>query len=277
MNREEKTMYLLLWSRWLFLLVLLLMILAVYAGASPQVSAVTPPIVVQQDITVPENAPAWELVDRGDLLRARKDYAAALRFYRAALKKAPKDGEIWNRIGMTNLHFGQYDEARMNFERAVKYNPKYAEAYNNLGVAHYIRKDYNKAIKQYRKSLALDESFASVHSNLAAAYFSQRKFNDAMREYARAYEIDPDVFERSSQTGVTAHLASPEDRGRYAYVLAKLYAKAGDCDRSLAQLKKAKEHGYPKLKDVYRDEEFAVVRKHPRFADVMGATTGPES
>lgn len=75
--------------------------------------------------------------------------------------------------------------------------------------------------------------------------------------------------------GVAAHLASPEDRAHYAYVLAKLYAKSGDLDRALLQLKSAKENGYERLKDVYTDAEFATLRNDPWFTEIMGIKSAP--
>jgi len=86
-------------------------------------------------------------------------------------------------------------------------------------------------------------------------------------------EIDPDVFERISRAGVQAQLPSPEDRARYDYVLAKLYARMGVPDRSLRYLKKAMEDGYKDIANVYKDNEFSSLRKDPRFAELMAAKT----
>jgi len=68
---------------------------------------------------------------------------------------------------------------------------------------------------------------------------------------------------------VTAQLASPEDRAHYDYVLAKLYAKTGNLDRSLVYLGRAMEEGYKGINDVYKDQEFAGLRKDPRFTQLM--------
>ena len=61
------------------------------------------------------------------------------------------------------------------------------------------------------------------------------------------------------------HLASPEDRAHYSYMLAKLYAQHGDVERCLHCLRQAKEAGYSKLPEVHSDADFAVVRTDPRF------------
>ncbi len=81
------------------------------------------------------------------------------------------------------------------------------------------------------------------------------------------------MFERTSRAGVQAQLPSPEDRARYDYTVAKLYAKMGLSDQSLEYLKKAIEAGYKDLKNVYKDVEFAELRKNPRFAELMASKT----
>jgi hypothetical protein len=85
--------------------------------------------------------------------------------------------------------------------------------------------------------------------------------------------LDPDVFARSSRGGVQAQLPSPEDRARYDYTVAKLFAKMGLSDQSLEYLRKAREDGYKDLKNVYRDIEFAQLRKNPRFTELMASST----
>ena len=114
---------------------------------------------------------------------------------------------------------------------------------------------------------------ASYYSNLGAAYFAKKQFEKASLSYSKALELDPDVFERISRAGVQAQLPSPEDRARYDYVLAKLYARMGVAERSLRYLKKAMEDGYKDIANVYKDNEFTTLRKDPRFAELMAAKT----
>src|SRR6202050_1506928 len=121
--------------------------------------------------------------------------------------------------------------------------------------------------------MAVNNGSASFYSNLGAAYFSKRSFEPAIAAYQHALELDPDVFERTSRTGVQAQLPSPEDRARYDYTVAKLYAKMGLSDQSLEYLKKAMEDGYKDLKNVYKDVEFVQLRKNPRFTELMASNT----
>jgi pentatricopeptide repeat protein len=52
-------------------------------------------------------------------------------------------------------------------------------------------------------------------------------------------------------------------------VVARMYAKSGNLERALQYLRKAIEDGYKDLDSVYKDQEFATLRKDPRFSELM--------
>jgi tetratricopeptide (TPR) repeat protein len=214
-----------------------------------------------------------ELERRGDQLREDKNYLDAVDFYQAALKSAPGNASVFNKIGICQLMMQRYKEAKKSFERAIKADRNHADAYNNLGVIYYQAHNYNAAIKHYEKAISLRDDAASFYSNMGAAYFGKKQFDKAIQSYSKAMELDPDIFERTSHAGVLAQLPSPEDRAHYDYVLAKLYARTGVPERSLHYLKKAMEEGYKDIKNVYTDNEFSTLRKDPRFVELMAAKT----
>jgi tetratricopeptide (TPR) repeat protein len=215
------------------------------------------------------DASVQELEKTGDELRSRKAYLDAIDYYAIAQKKAPNDAALYNKIGIAQLMLQRYHDAGKNFEQAIKKDRKFSDAYNNLGVVHYERRKYRAAIKQYKKAMDITPDTPSFYSNLGAAYFASKKFEDASKCYAKALELDPSIFEHSSRAGITAQMASPDDRAHYDYVLAKLYAKIGDPDHSLQYLRKAMEDGYKSVKNVYTDPEFANLRKDARFEELM--------
>jgi tetratricopeptide (TPR) repeat protein len=253
-----------------------LLITVVYpASASGQTSSpervqVNPPTVRRAEIPA-ANATAESLEQRGDSLKADKAFLDALDFYRAALKKKPDSASVYNKAGITELMLQRFREAAKDFRRAVKIDKKFADAYNNLGVIYYLQKKYGKAVKQYEKAINLRSDAASFYSNLGSAYFSKKEFDKAILAYNQAVKLEPDIFERTSRNGVTAHMSSPEDRAHFDYVLAKLFAREGNADRSLQYLRKAMEDGYKAIDDVYKDNEFAALRKDPRFTELMSA------
>jgi len=229
---------------------------------------VAPPAIRTVDPPAPE-ATVADLEARGDQLHAQKLYLDALDYYRAALAKEPNSARLLNKMGIAELMMQRNHEAKKAFERSIKANQQSADAHNNLGVVYYEEKHYGPAIKEYRRAIALDDSSASFFSNLGAAQFSRKEFDQAAASYQHALELDPDVFERTSRAGVQAQLPSPEDRARYDYTVAKLYAKMGFPDRSLEYLRKAMEEGYKDFKNVYKDTEFAELRKDKRFAELV--------
>jgi len=219
----------------------------------------------------PAQASAEDLEKTGDELRSKKSYNDAIEYYLAAMKKADS-AELHNKTGIAHLQLLQLKNAEKEFSRAIKMKHDYAEATNNLGVVFYMKKKYDKASKEYERALKLSETSASFHSNLGMALFEKKAFDRSSAEFMRALELDPQIFERQSLGGIAARMASPEDRARYAYTLARIFAGRGQYDRSLQYLKKAVEEGYAHINDAYKDDAFAGLRKDPRFAVVMAKT-----
>lgn len=236
----------------------------------PEVVQVGPPPIHRVEPPSP-SASADELEQRGDELRAEKNYLDALDYYRDALSKDPRNARVLNKIGIVELSLQNFGPAKKSFEASIKRDPRFADAYNNLGVVFYAERKYGKAISRYDKALKLKQDSAAFYSNLGAAYFSKRDFDKAIAAYSQAAELDPDIFEHSAPNGIAARMSSPEDRAHYDFVLARLFAKQGDDDRSLLYLGRAMEEGYPHIDAVYKDSEFAGLRKDARFTQLMAS------
>ena len=229
------------------------------------------PAPIQNTNSIDPNASAQELEKRADQLRAEKEFADALDFYRAALTKKPESAVLYNKRGICELLEQRYRSARSDFERALRIDPRYAPAYNNLGVTEYATRKYGRAIKQYEKAITLEPSGASYHSNLGAAYFAKKSWEKATKAYSEAVNLDPEIFDESNHSGINGQVASPADRAHFSFVLAKLYARDGMNDRSLDYLRRAMEEGYKGVNEVYSNADFSSLRKDPRFAQLMSA------
>lgn len=237
------------------------------AASIPQ-NTITTEQQVQRVAPPPPGASAADLEKSGDELRADKAYVDALDYYAAALKKQPS-AVIYNKAGICELQMMHFGPAKKYFQQAVKLDAKYAEAHNNLGVTFYEQKKTKQAVKEYLKAVKLDDDSAAFHANLGTAYLSRKEFDKMSAEYSRALQLDPLVFEHSSLTGVSLRLGTPEDRARYDFLVAKVYASLGNSEESLRYLRKAMEEGYKQIGEVYKDNEFAVLRKDPRFTELM--------
>jgi tetratricopeptide (TPR) repeat protein len=217
----------------------------------------------------PDAMTVSELEKAGDLARAEKDYDHAITYFQTAVSKDKKNAVLYNKLGLSYLKQGNLPEARSNFEKAAKRNKKYADALNNVGAVYYVQKNFGSAARSFKKALALDETRPVFHVNLGAAWFSQNKIDRAILEYSRALQLDPGALNQNSRGGVTAQISSPEERARYNYMLAKIYARLGDAEQCLHCLKKAKEDGYRNIANVYIDEEFSRLRQDPRLSEII--------
>jgi tetratricopeptide (TPR) repeat protein len=241
-------------------------------GTATLASASNAPMAAAAGAPAASNKPsansATELEIRGDILRSQNDLNAARSSYEQALKKDPKNAKVWNKLGVMALRAHDYVSAKNDFLQAIKFDKHFAEAVNNLGVVYYFQKDYLRAASQYRKAIAITDT-ASFHSNLGALYFDNDDPKQALEQYRIAIQMDPQILERNSSTGVSAHAGSAMERGRYAFLMARLYAKLGDVDHSLDHLKRAVQNGYKPPEDFMTDSDFAAVRQDPRFPVAM--------
>lgn len=185
-------------------------------------------LLVQPHLPDPATATAEKLEMTADVLRARRFPADALDYYLYALRRGGPEARLLNKLGITQLELRNVSAARVYFERVVHANKKDAQAWNNLGAAEYMNARYNEAISAYKRAIKLDKKSAVFHSNLGTAFFEQRNFKKARQQYEIAMQLDPEMSQHDGVTGVTAHMLSPEDRARYCFEMARLYAARGD-------------------------------------------------
>jgi tetratricopeptide (TPR) repeat protein len=206
--------------------------------------------------------------ERGDLARVRNNYSLAAAYYQAALRISRQDANLYNKLGIVQLQQNSRGAARKNFTLALKYDPKLIPAENNLGAVALMDKKYKAAVAYFKEALAMDETVAATHLNLAEAWMGLGETDRAMTEYGRALELDADILS-STQEGIIAQVATPEQRARIAFLIAKSYMKRGNIEGALDSLRKAKELHYPDLAKVYSDPAFTALWEDPRLAKIV--------
>lgn len=212
------------------------------------------------------NAPAITPEIRGDIFMARKMYREAAEAY---LEGSAGNAVLINKTGIAYHQMLQLEIAKKYYERSIKLNPKYSEALNNLGTVYYARKSYRRAVGQYKKALQFSPHSASIFSNLGTAYFARRNYDEAMKCYEKALALDPEVFEHRSSAGVLLQERTVEERAKFHYYQARLYAKQGMNDRALLCLRKALEEGLKDREKIKDEPEFAKLRELPEFQEIM--------
>jgi len=251
---------------------LLLLLVVMALGATPllaQSVQIATPAPAPELSAIPDgSASPPELEKQGDQLRMQKRYLDSIDFYNVALKKQPT-AMLWNKEGMSYLLLQNNEKAGKCFDHAIKADKTAPEGYNNRGYVEQIKQKYDKAIKYYTKAIKLRSDDAVFYYNMGSSYFGKHDYKDAAQSYKTAFALDPNIFIRVSRIGVMVQATSPEDRAAFSFMVAKMYAQAGDVDHSLEYLRKAMENGYKNIKQVYTDREFATLRTDKRFEELM--------
>ena len=216
----------------------------------------------------PETPKPVTVETRGDIFMARKMYREAMETYKSG---SADSAVLSNKTGIAYHQMLDLDNARKYYDRAVKLNPEYAEAINNTGTIYYARKSYRRAISQYKKALRLTPESASILSNLGTAYFARKNYDLAFDTYQKALAIDPEVFEHRSSMGILLQERTVTERAKFHYYLAKTYAKAGDTEHALLYIRKALEEGFKEREKFRQDPEFAALKDHPEYKQLMTA------
>ncbi len=232
---------------------------------APRVAQVPSPqdpvIVVRPEITDEQ---------MGDLYMVRKQYREAAGMFKKLTDQDPRNPVYLNKLGIALHQQEALGLALKCYERAVKVDPRYADAENNVGTIWYQRKKFEKAIKAYRKAIAIRSDMAVLYSNLGYAYFGDKKYEEAISAFRQALTLDPQLFEHNgSRSGSILQDRSVEDRGRFYYMLAKSYAQAGDLDRCIHYLRKAKDEGYKNFADIKKDPAFGAALKDPSVQELL--------
>jgi tetratricopeptide (TPR) repeat protein len=108
-----------------------------------------------------------------------------------------------------------------------------------------------------------------MYANLGTAYWARKDAKAMVEANKKALALDPEVFERRSSQGVLLQERSVEERAKYHYYMAKMYAQDGAFDRALMYMRKALEEGFKDKKKFQEDPEFVRVRDLPEFKELL--------
>lgn len=78
--------------------------------------------------------------------------------------------EVANVRGTAFIFQGDFDSARLEFDRCLEVDPKHYRAVTNLGNAALEAGDLDAAIAFYQKAIALNADFPNAHHNLGVAW-----------------------------------------------------------------------------------------------------------
>ncbi len=201
----------------------------------------------------------------GDLAFSRRDFYAALIKYLEASRLNPNNEYVYNRIGITYSQLKYYAEAAAAFRRSIELNSKYPYSVNNLGSVFFAQKDFKKAEKYFKKAINMNPKDASFHMNLGSLYFEKKKPQQAMTEWRKGLALDPEILSKHNSVSLSGSTPSKEKN----YFMARLYAAAGDTEKTIELLKQAISEGFTDIAAIEKQPDFDPVRKDERFVEFM--------
>jgi tetratricopeptide (TPR) repeat protein len=144
-----------------------------------------------------------DLLEKGNDLFEKKDYAGALAAYQEIMTKYPEAYPILRNIG--NCYFSQekYDLAEETYMKLLEKDPKDVETTIAIGNCYANRGDSDKALEWYRKIDLEKIDDPIVLYNLGTNYYNNAKFEDALKFYKRAVEKQKDSTDALYQLGLT--------------------------------------------------------------------------
>lgn len=194
---------------------------------------------------------------KADIMGESGDIDGAIAEWSHYIEKSPDFFYGYYRRGFYKDNWNHTDEALQDYDMAIMLEPTYAYAYLGKGDMLMRRGETDKAMEAYRKVVELD----TVPNNQSCAMYAFL----ALGERDKAIDFMQRVIANDST-----------DCGNY-YDGACFYSRIGDLDTSLANLRKAFEHGFRRFHHVMADDDLEVLRATPEFEELMNEYDKPIS
>ena len=185
------------------------------------------------------------------------NFIDAIRELEAALSSDPRNVQANINLIALYARAGDPAKAKQHFEEAIKLNPGRSDAWYDYGVLLAREKNYTEAENAYQRALAINPQYAEAHNNLGDLYEQQGRLDDAAYEFHEAVVDRPDYplarfhlgrilvhqqkYDEAIQHFLRALEPESEETPTYLYALGATYARAGDHQRALEYLHKARD------------------------------------
>ena len=132
-----------------------------------------------------ETRVAEEKKARGNDHYVKKQYAAALECYTAAIEASPASAAFYSNRAATFMMLNKWSEALADARECVKLDPDYLKGYMREGKCHLVLGDPKSAIRSYQMALQLEpgNEAATAECQVAQAVLVHEK--NAETDYAR--------------------------------------------------------------------------------------------
>jgi len=134
-----------------------------------------------------------------DLFKQGK-FPEAIKEYKEALKRNPKEFIIHYNLGITYMKLGEFGIAAKEMEKCLESDPKHIKSLLGLGQCHFFMKDYQKALEVFSRGMELDPNNEAFKEHLL-------KVQDQLQNQT---EFDEERYKRSlNDPEVRAILSDP--------------------------------------------------------------------
>jgi len=189
---------------------------------------------------------------------------------------------------------GRVDESHFHYERARQLNPTSREAATDGVYAFIAARQYDQAIAHLRKALLLDPNYGSAHESMAEIYEELGKYLEAIEEWERGEILDGEEpakvlekfkplrqayaeggakgywLEKRELMDVLGEFADTRNLpGERSYILAKLSARLGEKEQSLAYMETARAEHHHQMIWLKLEPCWDEMRGDPRFQALM--------
>jgi TolB-like protein/lipoprotein NlpI len=182
------------------------------------------------------------------------------------------------------MAMGRSEESINVVKKVQEIDPVSPILSTTLPSQYYFARMYEPAAENLRKALDLNPDFFLLHFRLAQVLIQQKKNQEAIAEMQRAVtlsnhstEMLAGLAQAHAAAGMTAPmrdiLAELDRRSRERYVqpyyIARVYASAGDRERTFAWLEKAYADRSIDLVELKIEPAFDYLRSDPRFTTLL--------
>ena len=132
------------------------------------------------------------LAYRGDALRHKGDFAAAIDDYDAGLNIGFPQAfqvRVLNNRGIAFYAIGIFDLAIEDYTEAIILDPAFAAALDNRGTAWVGMGQYEEGIRDYTAVIALDPGNTVAYNNRGRVYLEMRFYEEAIADFTAALDL----------------------------------------------------------------------------------------
>ena len=120
--------------------------------------------------------------------------AAPISEIQSSIKRAPKNADLYVKLGQSYWNNGDYQPAFQAFKQAIALAPTSAEAHNWMGAFLMGRGNLTDSITELRKAVSLDPKYARAYTNLGSALAKSGDLAEAVTAFQKALALEPNSW-----------------------------------------------------------------------------------